>query len=252
MFLFLVLTFSLYAYIDTDMDGVLDSDDMCQNTPMTDLVDLSGCSKKSLVSPHHFSLIVGKHYENDVTTSYAYSSIEFDYYYKNFSIQLATDYYEMKSNDANTSGINDVYVNMYYMFSPLAHLKLSLGAGIALPSYEGIGNKADYSLFMYGRYDVKKWSFSTSVGYHFIGDSGMKNTLDYRLTTGYNWNDVFYSSISYSMSESMSPENTDFTSLSLYGYYKINKNWFSTVKYSYGLNDSDLDYSVGVYIGYYW
>jgi len=56
---FKFLTFSLYAYIDTDLDGVADNDDMCPNTLITDLVDLSGCSKKSLVSPQHFSFITG-------------------------------------------------------------------------------------------------------------------------------------------------------------------------------------------------
>jgi len=253
-FIFFIIfsTFSLYAYIDTDMDGVADSDDMCPNTPITDLVDLSGCSKKSLVSPHHFSLIVGQRYEKDINSTYAYSSIELDYYYKNFSMQLTTDYYKMKSSDTNTSGINDVYVNMYYMFSPLEHFKLSLSTGIALPTYDSIDNKTDYSFSLYGRYDVNKWSFSTSVGYQFIGDIGAQNTLDYRLTTGYNWNDAFYSSISYSMSENMYAKNADFTALSLYSYYKINKNWFSTVRYSYGLNDSNLDQSMGVDIGYSW
>jgi len=234
------------------MDGVADSDDMCPNTLITDLVDLSGCSKKSLVSPQHFSLIVGQRYEKDANSTYAYSSIELDYYYKNFSMQLTTNYYKMKSSDTNTSGINDVYLNMYYVFSPFEHFKLSLGTGIALPSYDSSDNKTDYSFSIYGRYDVNKWSFSTSTGYQFTGDSGAKNVFDYRLTTGYNWNDAFYSSISYSMSESMYPENTNFTSLLLYGYYKINKNWFSTARYNYGLNDNNFDHSIGVYIGYSW
>jgi hypothetical protein len=36
----------LFAYVDSDMDGVEDKDDLCPNTLMTDLVDLNGCTIK--------------------------------------------------------------------------------------------------------------------------------------------------------------------------------------------------------------
>jgi len=250
----LLLLFSLasFAYTDSDMDGVPDADDHCLNTPMTDLVDLSGCTKKSLISPHHFSVIAGEGYAQENDDAYTFSSFELNYYYKKLSVQLTTGYYDLNSNDINGSGLNDTYLNLFYTFSPIKDFKLSVGMGIAFPTYDNIDNRTDYSTSLYGRYYLDKWSLSSGVGYRLIGDNNTVNTFYYNLGIGYSWSDKVYSSLSYSVSESLYEGNEDLKSLSLYNYYNINKSWFATINYSHGLSDASLDNSIGVKIGYYW
>jgi len=251
-FIFILFPLTLLAYTDSDMDGVPDADDSCPHTPMTDLVDLSGCTKKSLISPHHFSLSLGEGYAKENDTSYLFSSLAFNYYYRKLSVQFTTGYYDLKSNDVNTSGLNDSYLNLSYTFDPMENFKLLLGGGVAFPTYDHVDNKTDYSASLYGRYYWDKWSFTTGLGYRLIGDSNAVNTLYYSLGTGYTWNAKVYSSLSYSVSQSIYEGNEDLKSLSLYHYYKINKNWFTTVNYSHGLSDASLDNSIRGQIGYYW
>ena len=62
--LILLLTYSLLAYNDADMDGVDDKIDKCLDTPFMDLVNKDGCTKSSLISPHHFDIIFGTSYLN--------------------------------------------------------------------------------------------------------------------------------------------------------------------------------------------
>jgi len=250
----LLLFFSLasFAYTDSDMDGVPDADDHCLNTPMTDLVDLSGCTKKSLISPHYFSVIGGEGYAQENDDAYTFSSFELNYYYKKLSVQLTTGYFDLKSNDINSSGLNDTYLNLFYTFSPIKDFKLSVGMGIAFPTYDNIDNRTDYSTSLYGRYYLDKWSLSFGLGYRLIGDNNTVNTFYYNLGIGYSWSDKIYSSLSYSVSQSVYEGNEDLKSLSLYNYYNINKSWFATINYSHGLSDASLDNSIGVKIGYYW
>ena len=53
---------ALMAFTDSDLDGVEDAKDKCPNTPFMDIVDLNGCTKKSLISQHHFDIIAGLGY----------------------------------------------------------------------------------------------------------------------------------------------------------------------------------------------
>ena len=252
LLLLLFLSTLSFAYTDSDMDGVPDADDACPRTPMTDLVDLSGCTKKSLISPHHFSLLAGVGYAKDNDASYTFPSAELNYYYKKFSLQLTTGYYDLTSSDLNSSGLNDTYVNLFYAFKPMKNLNLSWGVGMALPTYDSIDNKTDYSTSLYGRYKLESWSLSAGAGYRLMGDNNATNTFYYSVGTGYHWNKKLYSSFSYSVSQSIYEGNNDLKSLSFYNYYQINNNWFTTVNYTHGLSDASLDNSIGAKIGYYW
>ena len=80
IFLLLSLTIGLLAYSDSDLDGVDDKIDLCPNTPFSDLIDINGCSIKSLVSPHRFDVIYGisnSKIESVKTTSH---NLQLDYY----------------------------------------------------------------------------------------------------------------------------------------------------------------------------
>ena len=99
----ILLTASLFAYNDSDLDGVADEIDRCPNTPLTDLADANGCSKESLVSNNHFDIIIGEEYsqskyELTPSTDTYNTNVQVDYYYKNFSLQALTSYYNINSS----------------------------------------------------------------------------------------------------------------------------------------------------------
>ena len=253
LLLFLIVPMVLFAYVDSDMDGVEDKDDLCPNTLMTDLVDLKGCTIKSLISPHHFTLLAGISYAEENNVSYLFSTLELDYYYKKISMKLSSSYYNVDDETTlNSDGLNDTTLNFFYRFNPLENLSLSVGTAVYIPTYDSSSNKMDYSASIDGRYYIDKLSLSTGVGYKIVGDTNASNTLFYHLSTGYSFNNNLYSSLSYSVSESIYEDVDNFETLSLYNYYSINKNWFGTLSLTKGISSESLDNTIGVKVGYYW
>ena len=118
--IFLFLTSLLFSYLDSDMDGVPDKNDKCGNTPLTELVDLSGCTIKKLIADDkHLDFVLGQSYVDDGTSTLNLSSFKIDYYYNDWSMQLASSYYDSSLNISNSSGQNDTYLTLYYLFNPL-------------------------------------------------------------------------------------------------------------------------------------
>lgn len=255
---FLVFSSSLLAYIDSDMDGVIDKNDKCKNTLLTDLVDLSGCSVKSLVSFQHFDILLGKSYSTDKSSNLTLSSITLDYYYKVWSLQLSSSFYEISANRQISMGMNDTYVNISYLFQAFENFYLKFTGGIVFPTYNSNDNNIDYSTSLYGRYTRDKFSFIVEFGYGKIGDRNKdnivsyNNTFSYSTSIGYTWNKKLYTSISYNQSNSVFKGSDNLKILSLYGYYSINQHWFSTINYRHGFLSVGSRKSVGVNIGYYW
>jgi len=255
--LFLLLSITLVAYSDMDMDGVDDSVDQCPNTSLTELVDLTGCTIKELKSPHHFDITVGYNYSKEKNSSIKTSSIQADYYYKNLSIQLSTSLYNSKIDNISDSGQNDTYINGYYQLRPTDKLLLRVGGGVALPTYDDSDNKIDYTLALYGTYSYHKLSILGGVGYTLIGDKDSNlttynNTKFYNIGLGYYLTDSIYSSISYNSISSIYDSSKDINNISFYNYYSIDNNWFLNLNYSYGISDLAIKNSIGVKVGYYW
>ena len=110
----LLCSITLFAYTDSDMDGVADKNDLCPNTPLTELVDLSGCTIKNLVSPHNFDIVIGESYSRNKTISIRNSSLQLDYYYKDVSLQLFSSYFNVNGENYSNNGQNNTYLNGYY------------------------------------------------------------------------------------------------------------------------------------------
>jgi hypothetical protein len=267
---------SLVAYSDSDLDGVDDAVDKCPNTPMFDLVDATGCTKKRLKvqtfnTVSHYDFITGLSYskadyrslnQSDTTSL----SLQFDYYYKKFSLGISTFYFNTKSQTYNSSGLYDTYVSGTYTLEPLTHLTLYLGGGVILPTYSTTygNNNTDYSASLSFNYMYKKFNYFAGVFYTLIGDDDIvdnnetttdiyyQNTNGLNLGVGYYFNDSMYGSVSYNMSKSIYADVENLDSLMFYGYYTINKNYFSTFSYTYGISDSASDYTLSIRIGYYY
>jgi len=255
----------LSAYSDYDLDGVEDADDKCPNTLITDLVDIDGCTIKSLVSPHHFDIIVGSsysqvNYNTNEKTNNINTSLQLDYYYKKFSVQLAASYFVSKSKTYSNRGLNDTYLSAYYRFSLFDDLNVRIGAGVILPTYDsGLkNNNVDYKSNINLSYPIDDFNLFGGYGYTLVKDDDIAGFVSYQNTNsfysgfGYYLNSNSYLSLSYSNSESIYKGVIAVENLSTYAYHSFSKSWFSTINYAYGLSSSASDHYLSIRVGYYY
>lgn len=269
-----ILFFSLrlFAYSDADFDGVEDSIDRCPNTLLTELVDISGCTIKELESPHHFDVVMGMSYSqiSPVTqekTDTISSALQADYYYKKFSIQLSTAYFNSQSDITTSSGMTDTFLGVYYQFEPFSDFNLRLGGGLLLPTYDADNNNIDYTASASLSYLFKSFNFFGSYGYTMINDDDIFDIAYYQNSSAFNTGVGFYptsrlyTSVSYNQSDSIyskviTKELTlqriePLKTASFYLFYTLDKNWFTTLNYAYGLSDSASDHYLNLRLGYY-
>ena len=265
----LLATTGLFAFSDYDMDGVEDKKDKCSNTPFSDLVDINGCSKKTLKtfttskSPHHYDIIVGvnysqENYDNLEKADTTSSSLQLDYYYKNFSIQASTSYYDSSSVSYNDSGITDSFIGAYYKFTPTKNFDIRVGGGAIIPTYDTklSNNNTDYTASLNLSYMLKNINLFGGYNYVIINDSDTvdvkyQNTNAYSIGVGFYPTQKLYISGSYNSSDSIYTNVKDIDTASFYGFYSIDENWFSTFNYAYGLSDTASDNYFSLRIGYY-
>jgi len=264
------LTTLLLAYEDSDFDGVENSLDRCPSTPFSELVDINGCTVKSLISSHKFDFIIGASYsESDYQTlnqtDTLSSSIQLDYYYKNFSLQFTTSYFTSDGNEYSDSGFNDSFLSIFYNIAPLDSLLIKVGFGLVLPTYETPyeNNNLDYSALLSLSYQLKDVNIFASYLYTIINDGDFsyvdantthsvnyQNTTSLSLGLGYYINDSLYLSSSYNTSNSIYSNIEDIDTLSLYSYYSLNQEYFTTLSYAYGLSDSASKHYLSLRLGY--
>ncbi len=270
--LVLILSVNIYAYSDFDMDGVEDKVDLCPNTPLSELVDINGCSIKSLKSPHNFDIILGvnfsqTNYDSLENTDTFTQTLQVDYYYKNFSFQASTGYYTSESSSYSNSGMNDSFLGLYYKFKPLNALSLRVGVGALLPTYDAPlnNNNTDYTTSLSVSYLLENINLFGGVGYTLINDDDKTITYDdgsysnvkYQDTLSYNFGIGFYPtsklyvSTSYSSVDSIYDGSGTIDSASLYAFYNISSKYFASFNYAYGLSDLASDNYLSVRIGYY-
>lgn len=251
---------SLMAYSDYDMDGVDDAIDKCPNTPFSELVDIEGCTIKKLWSEQHLSVIYGisfseADYATTKNTDTFSQTLQIDYYYEDFSFQASSSYY--KTDD--DSGMNDSFLGAYYKFSPSKELTLRVGGGVIFPTYDTAldNNNMDIMVSASFSYMFEKTNLFGGYSYTVINDDDVLGIVSYQDTHSYSagagfyvLNDLYVSGY-YTNSESIYKGTGEIETLSLYTFYTINKNWFSTFSYSYGLSESASDNSVALRLGYY-
>ena len=257
---------SLFAYSDSDMDGVANNVDKCPNTPLTDLVDINGCSIKTVTvkqkTKSHADVILGINYSdfnfNKSNESDTYSSsIQADYYYGNFSLQASTSYYYTTTKgSSDDNGLNDSFIGAAYNFRPIKNLSLRLGVGALLPTYKASNNNTDYTGSTSLSYSISKINIFGGYSYTLVNDNDTnlttyQNTNAYSAGLGYYFTNKLYMSASYNLSNSVYKGDDDIQSASLYGYYSVNNNVFLMFSYAYGISDTASDNAASLKVGYY-
>ncbi len=261
----LLFCITLLAYNDYDIDGVEDRNDKCPDTPILELVSMDGCSIKSLASPHHFDLIYGfdfyqTNYDTLEDTNTISQSLQLDYYYKNFSLQLSSAYYNSNSITYNDSGANDSFVGAYYKLTSDSTLIFRIGVGAIIPTYDSDlnNNNTDYTASLNVSYPLKSMNIFGGYSHTLINDDDIptegieyQNTHAYNVGLGFYPTNKFYLSTAYNSSNSIYTEIDDIDTASIYGLYSIDENWFLTLNYAYGISDSASDNFASLRVGYY-
>ncbi|MCK9454878.1 DUF3187 domain-containing protein [Sulfurimonas sp.] len=251
---------SLQAYSDYDMDGVEDSVDRCPNTPFNELVDIYGCTIKKAWSEEHFSIIYGIGFsEADYATNRNVDTfsqtLQVDYYYEEFSLQASTSYY----NSDDDSGMNDSFLGAYYTLSIFERVSLRLGGGVILPTYDTGFNNNNMDVVASANFSYTAEDINLFGGYSYtvLNDDDIAGVVSYQNTNSYSGGAGFYPlnalyiSSYYTNSESIYKDTENIETLTLYTFYSIDKNWFTTFSYTYGLSDTAGDNAVELRLGYY-
>jgi hypothetical protein len=265
--LILALSASLLAYNDYDMDGVDDKIDKCPNTSFSELVDISGCTIKSLKSSHHFDIIVGidysqKNYDTLEDTETFSQSLQIDYYYKNFSLQASSSYYNSQSTTYNNGGMNDSFLGAYYKLKPSKELTVRLGTGVIISTYDTDlnNNNTDFTTSVSLSYTLKKVNIFGGMSYTIINDDDIdtvdtlvlyQNTSSQNIGVGFYPTAKSYMSIGYNISDSIYKDVDKIKTLSFNAFYNIDANWFATANYAFGLSDTASDNYASLRLGYY-
>ena len=256
----LVHTYSYSASIaDQDFDGVPDSVDKCPNTPFLNEVNAQGCTTIVLRLPEEtesdsLTLTLGYGFSTNEDlegrTKQDTQKIQLSYYHDNWSYSIRTGRYS--HNEGN--GILDTSLKIKKRIKLTDTLKLGLGIGIKLPTYDFSGNKTDYTLYSsLSYYPNSSYSIFTGFSHTFIQDekiiTPLQNTNNFYVGLGHFFTPNFYVNLSYAYSESKFTDEHAAKSLGTTLYYKINKKWFTTLSYSRELDD-DLHDSLNFKIGY--
>lgn len=261
--LLLMMIPALFAYTDADLDGVIDETDQCPNTPITELVDIKGCSVLALKSEHRYDIIVGESYSqidyntNEKTDTHA-ATLQLDYFYKNFSVQALTAYYSSSSASYSSSGQTDSTLAAYYLLPVNDSLRIRFGAGLILPTFDSTlnNNNTDYLGSVSATYSINRLNIFGGYNFTMINDDDIpslvtyQNTSAYSVGLGYYMNSKWYTSASYYQSDAVYTTMEDIKNVSLYNFYSLNKNWFTSLSYAYGLSDSTSDHALSLRLGY--
>jgi len=247
--LFFILTASAQI-LDDDLDGVENGDDLCPNSALIDIVDLTGCTveKLKLIPKHHFNISAGYRYSKfDDNTSANAQSFSFGYYYENFSAYFYTSNFNLNSGE---SGIDDSMLSFYYRIKRDSFTYQG-GLGVYIPTYDSVENKSDYFAKAKVSYYLDKFDFSLSLQHTLMRDDFTKDSSRIIFSSGYQFLEKFYTSLSYIDQNSIYEDEKNLQNITLYGNYFFTQNFSLSGDIAIGLNDSASDLALSINLGYY-
>ena len=258
-FIMLFVPISIFAYIDSDFDGVEDIADKCPNSSIIDIVDKNGCVVEKLESLYHFDVILGaksikiKDKKNQKKIYLTIQTAQIDYFYKNFSVSLSTS--------KNNSNFEDTYTSIKYKYKYNDLLAFYTSLNVILPTYKNSlnNNRIDYGISQSIYYKNNNISIFTSYRFTLINDKNIdslrvyyQNTNSYMLGIGYNFLTNLYSSISVSSVDSIYRNSCSSISTNIYLLYSLDKNWFINPSFTKTYNDKTISDTLSFKIGYYY
>lgn len=264
--LVLVLMLSqLHAYNDTDWDGVEDKFDQCPQTPLSDLVDMDGCTTVKTEKTFHYSIIGGigyskVNYASQEKMDTTDTSLETNMYYNNWQIQGSVSRYVSSTENSNETGMNDSIVNIFYRWPFSERLTITPGIGMNFPTYKtGYDNEStDYSSMVSAEYQFSAAIYGFGgYTYTWVNDRDTPSLtyqnstsfyagLGYVMKSGQEWN------LHYNSNDTIYHDSETVQTMGLGYFNQLTPHWFVVGTYDYGLSDSASDHSWNLRLGYYY
>lgn len=263
LLLLVILSISLFAYSDSDLDGVEDDYDLCPQTHLSDLVDHRGCVIRSTNNRFQYDIIAGMGYSEVNAASQRPSntvtaSMEMNTYIGNWWLQGIVSHYNSKDDIASESGLDDTLIHLLYTITPTKQLMLTSGVGIVLATYKSdYNNEAnDYTGIIEFQYDLNhQFYLFGGMNYTWVRDHNViaqsyQNSAAFRLGAGYLGGKKSVWSAAYYQNESIYADIETIKSFGVGYSYQMDSNWFAGVDCGYGLSDAASKYTFAGRVGY--
>ena len=231
--IFLSIFLSAEDFIDEDLDGVDDRIDKCPHSLLFDIVDSTGCAVKHLKVVNkkaHYDFSLGFNSIKYKGNSYQNESFSFSYYKDNFSLSFF--------NSISKEGIDDITLEFSYK---VKRHKFSLG--FYLPTMDFEGNKLDYFLKYKFSYLYKDFDISFLYKHIFMRDKDTKDSNSIILSLGYEINQKWYSSLSYTYETSIYRNEPSIKTASLFVNYNFNEHIYFNTSISKNFYSFNIGYS---------
>ncbi len=261
-----VLCFSallLFAYSDSDMDGVEDYEDKCPNTQFDEWVEYDGCSKSGNDKKLNYTLVLGtryaqKNYSSQLEGDTHYLYVQNDISYLKWNFEATISYYRLEDETSVEYGLDDTLLTLSYQTISDETFSLWLGGGVILPTYKSLyhNEATDYILTLEAFYELhyKNYLFA-NYAYTFIQDNNVQNiiyqdTQSSQFGIGFTPTQKHSYTIAYSRSDSIYRDIETIQELRLGASMAIDKNLFGGITYDYGLSKSASAHAFGCYLSY--
>jgi len=254
LFLLLMSTLSLWAYSDSDFDGVGDSKDICPNTSFDQVVDHYGCPERkdiTLMLGEEFSS--GKYGGTDTVTT-TRSSLFASFTTNTWSYALSTSTVKTQTSTTKLSGTGDVYATISYNGLKSKKRLTSFQAGMKMATADtsiGTGEN-DYNIRISNVILDKAYSYLSSIGYTVTGDTNLQTYNDYVNVSaglGYQRTKKLYLSASMNYASAYIQNADASLDALVYLAYIFTEKWFMTASSSLGLSDAVADFSANMSLG---
>ncbi len=249
-----LLTLTLAFAVDSDLDGVDDSIDLCPNSSFDTIVNRYGCKKKigiNLSLGGSFS--VGTY---GTTQDYVTRTTDMYISYKKANWRFSSALSYVSSGTLNSSitdinntnsGLADTYVYGGYVLKFGNHKSKSfmLQALVKFPTADaGFGSgEMDYGVNMNYASIHGRFSYYIQAGYLVLTDTATtnySNVLSSALGCGVSLG-KFYTSLSYNYATPYIKGDNESQSIGLSTSYSLSRSWYISLSYSKGLSAAVAD-----------
>ncbi len=247
----LMVTSLLWGYIDSDLDGVDDTIDRCPYTPFDEIVEADGCS------PHdHFPGRLIVEVGSDMGFDAEEESVNSMAFYMAYQVgawrfSIADSHYDSVTLSSGDTTADTLYLTAGYGTTH-ANLDMRLSLGMRIDVAQE-SKESDYYIALNTEYAMN--DRASLLFYYAYTISGEDDTIVYQnyhsTSLGYSYlvTPKWYTSLSYTYTQSRTPNGDAYQSLSWYHSYQWSRMLYGVLYYTYGVNQSAYDHTVGVSIG---
>jgi len=241
-------------FLDTDLDGVADSQDLCPNTPFDVLVDTDGCNMDRMLKGE-LTLQIGTNTNIDsrIDTE-TLLNLYIGYRYKEWVFSLSSSNYNSTNLSTIADAEDDLFLSAGYRFhTDKTSYSIALGTKFAFMKDDRNHRDNDYFISLSSDYALtQKQNIFSYYSYTISSDS---NTIDYQnfhllsLGTGYAFTPQWYGALFLNYTTAYYRGGDAFETLSLFSAYSFNDHYYLSLNYAYGLSDAAYTHTVSLNLG---